>query len=162
MIINNILVAVDGEVNAIGVVKYAICIAKRFEAQLTFVYLINKKSIDFLLKHRIFVESEAKQYEKEIYAFGESFLERARKLAEAKGIKTEKTKDCILNGIVHQEVINKAIEIEADLIIIGSQGTKPLSSEEFYDEENLIIWKATCPILSVKNYSLAEKNYREL
>ncbi|MCL5674762.1 MAG: universal stress protein [Candidatus Omnitrophica bacterium] len=159
MIINNILVAIDGEVNAMVAVKYAICLAKNFQAQLSIVYVINKKSIDFLLKHRIFIESEAKQYEKEIYAFGETFLERSRKLAEAKDVRI---KDYILTGIVHEEVINKALEIEADLIIIGRPGAKTMNPEEFYDEENMIIWKSPCPILSVKNYSFVEKNYKEL
>lgn len=159
MIINNILVAIDGEVNAMVAVKYAICLAKNFEAWLNVVYVINKKSIDFLLKHRIFVEEEAKQYEEEIYTFGEAFLQRVKKFGEAKKVEIN---SYILKGIVHEEVINKAIEISADLIVIGGPGSKPLISEEFYDEGTMIIWKAPCPVLSVKNISLAENCYKEL
>lgn len=159
MTIKNILVAVDGEANAINTIRYAICFAKDFEAQLSIVYVLNKKSIDFLLKHRIFIESEAKQYEEEIYNFGKFFLERAKKIAETKGVKI---KDYILKGIVYEEVINKAIEISADLIIIGGPTSKPLNSEELYDTGTMIIWKSPCPVLSVKNVPLVEKYYREL
>ncbi len=159
MTIKNILVAVDGEINAMGTVKYAICLSKNFGAQLNIIYVINKKSIDFLLKHKIFVELEAKQYEEDLYTFGKSFLERVKKIAEIKGVKIN---SYLSKGIVHEEIINKAIEISADLIVIGGPGAKHLSSEEFYDEGTIIIWKSPCTVISVKNYPFVEKCYNEI
>lgn len=159
MLIENIVVSVNGEAHAVETIKYAICLAKHFNSQLHVVYVVNKKPIGFLLKHRIFVESEAKQYEEELTSFGTAFLERMKHLAETKDIKIVKY---LLNGFVHEELINKVTEISADLLVIGGPGEKSLRSEGFYDEGTMIIWKSPCPVVVVKNPRMAEKCYREL
>jgi len=156
--IKNILVSVSGSLDSLLAAKYAICLAKITQAKLFVVYVINSKILGELLKSRIFVEAEARVYERDLEQQGKMFLERIKKMAEAKAVYCE---TFLPNGAISEQVIFKANELAADILVIGEMKELISRSAAFYDEGERIFRKSPCPVLMVKNHALVEVLYKE-
>jgi Universal stress protein UspA and related nucleotide-binding proteins len=159
MAIKNIMVCVAAEGISLSTVKYAIFLAKTFQARLSAMYVVNERLLHELLKSRILVDIEARSYEKDLEEQGRSFLERIKSMSEKKGV------DCdvaILKGIVHEEIINQANALNPDILVMGELKEVISLKETFYDEGERIFREAPCPVVVVKNASLVEKLYNEL
>ena len=61
-LISRILVYIDDSDTAIAAVQTAVLLAKKFDAELFGLYVINTKALSDLVKARIFVESEREEY----------------------------------------------------------------------------------------------------
>jgi len=158
-LIRNILVSVSGTPASLITAKYAICVAKLLGAKLTCVYVVNQKVLQELLKSRIFVEIEARVYERDLEDQGNNFLERIKKLAESKSVGYQ---GLLLKGAVHTEVVNKARELPADLLVMGELKELLSRKEIFYDDGERIFREAPCPVLVVKDPSAVEELYKEI
>jgi nucleotide-binding universal stress UspA family protein len=157
--INNILVSVSGSPESLVAAKYAICLAKLLKAKLYAVYVINSKMLGDLLRSRIFVEAEARSYERDLNEQGMHFLERIRKMAESKAVDCE---SFLLNGEVSDEVINKINEKNVDLLVMWEMKEITSRSEIFHDEGERIFRKAPCPVVMVRNPALVDNLYKEM
>ena len=157
--IKNIMVSISGSAESLSAAKYAICLAKLFQAKLLVVYVINVKALGELLKSRIFVEAEARSYERDLNEQGRMFLERIRKMAESKGVVCD---TLLLSGAISDEVIGKANQQQIDLLVVGE--VKELSSraDVFYDEGERIIRKSPCPVVMAKNPAMIDALYKEI
>ena len=82
MAINSIMVCVVAEGISLITVKYAICLAKIFQAKLSAMYVVNERLLRELLKSRVLVDIEARGYEKDLEEQGRRFLERIRSMSE--------------------------------------------------------------------------------
>lgn len=156
---NRIVVAVAGTVVSLVSAKYAIYIAKLLNVKLTAVYVVDEKTLNELLKSRIFVEVEAMQYEKDLNDQGELFLERLKKLAEVKGVECEVM---LLKGVVHEELLKKVKELEADLLVMGQPKERLSRVDTYYDEGEKILKGSPCPVIVVKDPDRVEKLFKEL
>ena len=114
--IKNVLVSVSGSPNSLTAAKYAICLAKVMQTKLFVVYVMDSKVLGELLKSRIFVEAEARAYERDLEQQGKVFLERIKKMADSKAVACE---NFLLKGSVSEEVINKINEVGADMLVMG-------------------------------------------
>jgi len=159
MAIKSIVVSVAGASVSLTTAKYAIYLAKVLQAKLTAIYVVNESLLRELLTSRIFVETEVRVYERDLQQQGEVFLERIKKLAEAKGVVCE---TLLLSGSVHDEVVNKTRELGADILVMGELKEVLSRKETFYDEGERIFREAPCPVLVVKNPQAVEKLYKEL
>lgn len=74
MAIKNIMVCVATEGMSLITVKYAICLAKIFQARLSAMYVVNERLLHELLKSKILVDIEARSYEKDLEDQGSHFL----------------------------------------------------------------------------------------
>ncbi len=139
--------------------KYAVYLAKQMKAKLTGIYVVDEKVLNELLHSRVFVESEAQEYARDVQSYGERFIARMQKMSETKGVEFE---GLLLKGEVHTEIIKKAAELGADLLVMNA--VKELSSrkEIFYDEGELLFRKATCTIVMVRDSETVKKLYEEL
>lgn len=159
----NIVVPLDGGPQAIIVAKYAIYLAKLLQAKMMAIYVINEKAIQDLLKTRIFVEIEAREYEMDLEQQGRFFMQRVKALAEDKKVEFE---SFILKGEIPTEVANKAKEVRADLLVMGDLKEVLSWKEAFSSEGERIFRESPCPVLIVKNPILSrpeiERLYREL
>ena len=81
MPIKNIAVSLAGSVASLITAKYAICLAKELQAKLFLLYVVDEKSLRDLLKTKVFVEIEAREYEEELLLQGKGLIERIRKMA---------------------------------------------------------------------------------
>lgn len=159
MALTNIVLSISGGEPSLVTSKYAISLAKLLSAKLTALYVIDKNSLQELLKSKIFVEIEAVEFEKELETQGINFITRIKKLAETKGVQAE---GLILNGIVHSEIVNKAKEMNADLLVIGELKEVLSRTEIFFNEGERILREAPCPVIVVKNQEMVEKLFKDL
>ncbi|MFA4991300.1 MAG: universal stress protein [Candidatus Omnitrophota bacterium] len=156
--IKNIIVAVADGPKSLLTAKYAIYLARLLQAKLTAVYVIDEKSLQELLRSRVFVEIEAREYEIDLEQQGRFFIERVKALAENKKIEFE---GLVLKGGVHDEVINKAREIAADLLVMGDLKEVLSWQEVASNDAERILRESPCPVVVVKNPQEAERLYRE-
>jgi len=159
MAIKNIMVCVAAEGISLITVKYAICLAKIFQARLSAMYVVNERLLHELLKSRVLVDVEAHGYEKDLEEQGHRFLARIRSMSEKVGVACDAV---ILKGIVHEEIIKQANALNPDMLVMGELKEVLSLKETFYDEGERIFREAPCPVVVVKNASLVEKLYNEL
>ena len=158
--IKNILVALSVDMNSsLMTAKYSIYIAKILQAKLIAVYVVDKPTLDKLVKHRIFLDVEAMEYQQEIEKEAKIFLDRFKQMAESKEVSFE---GMGLKGVVHTEVINKIKETNADLLIMGELKEFLSLRDTFYNEGALIFYEAPCPVLVVKNRKYVELLYQSI
>jgi len=157
--INNIVVSIANAATSLVTAKYAIYLAKLLGAKLTVVFVVNKGVMQELLRTRVFVEVEAIEYEHDLEEQGKQFLERVKKLAEAKGVEFEGS---LLKGVVHDEVVNKVKELSAELLVMGEVKEMLSIKDSFYDEGKRIFYEAPCPVIIVKNPQEVERLYKEI
>lgn len=151
-----IVLSVDATEAALDAARYAIALAKAYGGQLHAVYVVNEKLLEELLSAKVFVEEEEMDLERDIEEDGRRYLAEVERLAREKGleIKTE-----LLKGVVHREVVDKATQLNASLIIIG-EIEEPMSRREVYfDEGEMILRLAKCPVLTVKGEEIVRSLY---
>ena len=157
--IKNIVVSINEEPSSIITVKYSIYIAKKMNAKLIGIYVVNEEVIRELLKTNIFIPDEARKYEEEIGKQEEAFLKRVKKMAESKGVDFE---SYVLKGVVHTEVIKKCKEVNGELLIIGELKKYISIKDIFYDEGEKIIREAKCPVVVVRNENIVNELYNSI
>jgi hypothetical protein len=65
----------------------------------------------------------------------------------------------LAKGVVHREIVDKATQLGVSLIIIG-EIEEPMSRRDaFFDEGEMILRLAKCPVLTVKNDDLVRSLY---
>jgi nucleotide-binding universal stress UspA family protein len=158
MALKTIAVAVTGSGGSLSSAKYAIALAKLISAKLFVIYVVDEKVLHELLKSRIFVEVEARVYERDLEQQGTVFLERLKKMADNKGVACD---TLLLKGAVSDEVINKVKELQVDLLVMGDVKEMISRADTFYDEGERIFHRASCQVLIVKDREAAEAFYKE-
>ena len=159
MAIGSIMVCVATEGISLITAKYAISLAKIFQAKLSAAYVVNERLLHELLKSSVLVDVEARSYEKDLEDQGRNFLERIKSMSDKKGVACN---TAILRGIVHEEIIKQANALNPDMLVMGELKEVLSLRETFYDEGERIFREAPCPVVVVKNSSLVEKLYNEL
>lgn len=108
------------------------------------------------MKAKVLIDEEEATLEHDLEEDGKRYLRMVEKLATEKNVKITTE---VLKGIVHRKVIDKATEIGANLIIIGELGEVLSRRDGFYQEGEMIIRMARCPVLTVRGEDLVRKIY---
>jgi len=116
-VIKNILVAISGSDASINGAKYAIMLAKTFKWDLSVVYVIDTSTLKELLISKIFIEEESSEFEKNLEANGNRYLDYIEELAKGKGVKVKKI---LKRGGVATMLLEASEEVNADLIVLGA------------------------------------------
>jgi len=145
--LQTIVVSIAGSPASLITAKYAIAIAKLLSVKLIALFVVDKKVLQDLLKSRIFVDIEARVYERDLEQQGTGMLERIGKMAQEKGVAFE---GILLKGTVSDEVLNKVEELHADLLVMGELKEMTSRAEVFYDEGERILRRCPCPVVMVK------------
>lgn len=141
---NNILIAIDFSENSTYAFDYALTLARQFNAELTVMHVINEP-IDlrgFYVPHISF-----EQLEKEIEAGATGMMEKfcQEKMGDFRNYKTS-----IVNGIPYEEIIRKAKDIDASLIVLGTHGRTGLDHIIFGSTAERVVRSSPCPVLSIR------------
>ena len=147
-LIRKIMVFIDGTEQSVTATQYAICLASFSGAQLIAHYVINTKATEDLLKARIFLQDEQEDYEHDMEADAERYLNYAQELAQKKGVSVIKKRS---KGNAHREIINAVKEEDVDLLVIGELSRIRSRRDEFYDESERAMRSAPCAVLIVKD-----------
>ena len=139
-----ILTAIDFSENSDYAFEYALTLAKQFQAELTIMHVINEP-VDlrgFYVPHISF-----EQLEKEIEDGAEKMMAKfcQTKMGDFTGYSTQ-----VVAGIPYEEVLRKAEEIGASLIVLGTHGRTGIDHLIFGSTAERVVRSATCPVLTIR------------
>jgi len=139
-----ILIAIDFSENSEYAFDYALTLAKQFNGELTIMHVINEP-VDlrgFYVPHISF-----EQLEKEIEDGAVKMMEKfcIAKLGDFTNYKT-----IIVSGIPYEEIIRKAEEMGASLLVVGTHGRKGLDHLIFGSTAERVVRSASCPVLTIR------------
>lgn len=139
-----ILTAIDFSENSEFAFEYAVTMAKQFNAELIVMHVINEP-VDlrgFYVPHISFEQLEKEIEEgaaKMMETFCNSRLESFRNYTTA-----------IVSGIPYDEIIRKADEVGASLIVLGTHGRTGLDHILFGSTAERVVRSANCPVMTIR------------
>jgi nucleotide-binding universal stress UspA family protein len=154
--LERIMLYVDASEAALDAARYAVVLAKAYGCELHAVYVVDEKTLEELLSAKVFVEEEEVDLERDLEEDGRRYLSAVERLAGEKGISLTTE---LLKGVVHREVVDKATHLDASLIIIGEIEEAMSRRDAFFDEGEMIMRMAKCPVLTVKGDRLVRSLY---
>ena len=139
-----ILIAVDFSENSAYAFDYALTLAQQFGSHLSIMHVINEP-VDlrgFYVPHISF-----EQLEKEIEAGATTMMEKFchERLGNFSAYETS-----IVSGIPYEEILRKAKEIDASLIVLGTHGRTGLDHIIFGSTAERVVRAAACPVLTTR------------
>jgi nucleotide-binding universal stress UspA family protein len=139
-----ILTAIDFSESSDFAFEYALTLATQFQAELTIMHVINEP-VDlrgFYVPHISF-----EQLEKEIEEGAEKMMEKfcLTKMGDYTNYKT-----AIVTGIPFEEIIRKAEESGASLIVLGTHGRTGIDHLIFGSTAERVVRSAACPVLTIR------------
>jgi nucleotide-binding universal stress UspA family protein len=139
-----ILIALDFSENSTFAFDYALTLAKQFNSELTLLHVINEP-VDlrgFYVPHISF-----EQLEKEIESGAASMMETfcQEKMKDFTSYQTS-----IVSGLPYDEIIRKAQETGASLIVLGTHGRTGLDHLIFGSTAERVVRGSTCPVLTIR------------
>jgi nucleotide-binding universal stress UspA family protein len=157
--IKKIMVYIDGTEQSVTAAQYAICLASFTGAELIAHYVINTRAVEDLLKARIFLQDEQVEYEHDMEADAERYLNYIDELAIKKGISIIKKRS---RGNVHKEIADSIEADEVDLLVIGELSRIRSRRDEFFDETERAMRSVSCSVLIVKDEDRVWEMYESL
>ena len=157
--INRIMVYIDGTEQSVTAAQYAICLASFSGAELIVHYVVNTRAMEDLLKARIFLRDEEVEYERDMEADAERYLNYVGELAARKGVTIIKRRS---RGSVHKVIVDAINKDEVDLFVIGELSRIRSRRDEFYDEAERAMRAVTCSVLIVKDEDRVWEMYQSL
>ena len=139
-----ILIAVDFSENSAYAFDYALTLAQQFGSHLSIMHVINEP-VDlrgFYVPHISF-----EQLEKEIEAGATTMMEKFchERLGNFSAYETS-----IVSGIPYEEILRKAKDIDASLIVLGTHGRTGIDHIIFGSTAERVVRAAVCPVLTIR------------
>ena len=157
--IKKIMVYVDGTEQSVTAAQYAICLAAFSGAELIAYYVVNTRAMEDLLRASIFLKDEQVEYERDMEADADRYLNHVNELAIQKGVSISKKRG---KGSVHKEIASAVKDEEVDLLIIGELSRIRSRRDEFYDEAERAMRNVPCSVLIVKDDDRVWEMYQSL
>jgi nucleotide-binding universal stress UspA family protein len=140
----SILTAIDFSESSDYAFEYALALARQFQSELTVMHVINEP-VDlrgFYVPHISF-----EQLEKEIEEGAEKMMEKF--CQEKMGDFTNYT-TALVTGIPYEEIIRKAEETHASLVVLGTHGRTGIDHLIFGSTAERVVRSAACPVLTIR------------
>jgi nucleotide-binding universal stress UspA family protein len=153
------MVYIDGTEQSVTAAQYAICLASFSGAELIAHYVINTRAVEDLLKARIFLQDEQVEYEHDMEADAERYLNYINELATKKGVSIIKKRS---RGNVHKEIADSIEDEDVDLLVIGELSRIRSRRDEFFDETERAMRSVSCSVLIVKDEDRVWEMYESL
>jgi len=157
--IKKIMVYIDGTEQSVTAAQYAICLASFSGAELIAHYVINTQAVQDLLRANIFLKEEQVEYEHDMEADADRYLNYINELALKKGISIGKRRS---RGNVHKEIINAVNVEEVDLLVMRELSRIGSRRDEFYDEAERAMRAVPCSVLIVRDDERVWEIYQAL
>ena len=146
MEIKKILFATDFSENSRWAFKYALSFARKYEAKLYILHVIQQPSYPLGMYAEISFDAMDK-FNRNISEVTEKEM---RELCQQNlnGVKNYET--MILSGTPFLEILRTAKEKEVDLIVVGTHGRTGLDHVLFGSTAEKVVRRASCPVVSVR------------
>lgn len=142
--IRTVLFATDFTENCETAFEYALGFARQFGARLIVMHVINEP-VDlrgFYVPHISF-----ESIEKEIAEGAETMMQ---KFCRTHMNEYADYETCLATGIPYEEILKKAAEVDASLIVMGTQGRTGLDHLLFGSTAESVFRRAGCPVMTVR------------
>ena len=139
-----ILTAIDFSESSDYAFEYALTLARQFQAELTVMHVINEP-VDlrgFYVPHISF-----EQLEKEIEEGAEKMMET---FCQTKMGDFTRYTTVVVAGIPYEEILRKAEESGASLIVLGTHGRNGIDHLIFGSTAERVVRSAACPVLTIR------------
>jgi nucleotide-binding universal stress UspA family protein len=139
-----ILFATDFSENSEYAFDYALAMARKYQSLLAIVHIINEP-VDlrgFYVPHISF-----ESLEEEIEEGARKMMEKFCRMHVSD---YENYQTFIVPGIPYDEIIKKAEELKADLIIMGTQGRSGLDHVLFGSTAEKVVRKSPVPVMTIR------------
>lgn len=143
-----VLVYLDGSEDSVMAAMAAIALAKRLDATLTAMYVVNTRALQDLVKARIFLDIEEQEYRRDIEGDALRYLNHVQEMGLQKGVEVTPVK---ASGTVHTEVRNYLQEHTIDLLVLGGISEIHSRRDELLSETDRMMRTAPCPVLVVRD-----------
>ena len=140
-----ILYATDFSESSEHAFQYALTLARQFNSRLIVLHVINEP-VDlrgFYVPHISF-----ENLEKEIELGAEKMMAR---FCSTHIVNFDNYETLIVSGIPYEEILKKAQEHQAGLIVMGTQGRTGLDHLLFGSNAERVVRKALCPVITVRH-----------
>lgn len=144
MIFKTVLFATDFSAGSDFAFQYALSMARKFDSKLIIVHIINEP-VDlrgFYVPHISF-----DKLEEEIEQGAEKLMD---KFCRTHMSDFNNYESFVLPGIPYDEIINKAVESEADLIVLGTHGRTGLDHVLFGSTAEKVVRKSPVPVMTIR------------
>ena len=139
--IKTILVSTDFSDYSKKALDNATALAKTFGAKIVLIHVVDALS---------YVVSESLQWEKVYDRLGESIRPMLEKqVNEIEHVGVSATSD-LIQGVPYEQIVKKAGEIKADLIVMGTHGRTGVRHLLLGSVAERVIHLAPCPVMTVK------------
>jgi nucleotide-binding universal stress UspA family protein len=139
-----ILFATDFSENSLYAFPYAFSLARKYEALLAIVHVINEP-VDlrgFYVPHISF-----ESLEEEIEEGARKMMDKFRRVHVQD---YDRCETFIVPGIPYDEIIKKAQELSADLIVMGTHGRSGLDHVLFGSTAEKLVRKSPIPVMTIR------------
>lgn len=147
----NVVVAVSGRQSSIHAAMYAIMMAKSYNLNLKFVYVVDVATIKYLSMNKLLITNEQNEIENKLREDGDHYLDYVEMLSISKGVKCQKE---LREGSVFREILDSAEEFDADLILLGGNekevNKKGVKNFAMTATENEVLANSLCPVMIVQ------------
>ena len=142
--IDKILFATDFSGPSELACKYAVTLAKQFDAKILVVHVINE--LEFPI-HGLFPDHYVESFKKEMAEASEKMMADycSRNIKDF-----ENYESVIVTGIPFKKIIQKAETEHASLIVVGTHGRTGLEHVVMGSTAEKIVQHACCPVLSIR------------
>jgi len=154
-----ILVYIDGSDTCITAAQYALFLAKSLRKALCALYVVDTKVLADLVKARIFIKTEAADYEYDLQEDGRRYLSYVESLARAKGLACETE---LVTGEVNVEVAKKAKAMGAEILVLNELERHRSRRDSHFDEKERILRRVECTVVIVKDEERVAELYEGL
>ena len=141
---NTILFATDFSESSEHAFDYALALARKFESRLGIIHVINEP-VDlrgFYVPHISF-----DKLEEEIVQWAWKLMEKFRRTKVRDYAAVEAY---VVPGIPYDEIIKKALETGADLIVVGTHGRTGLDHVLFGSTAEKVVRKSPVPVMTIR------------
>jgi nucleotide-binding universal stress UspA family protein len=146
--VERMMVYIDGTEESLTAVEFAVLLAKSSNAELIGCYVVNTRALGELVRTRIFLESEEKEYSRDLEADADRYLNHAQRIAASRDVVLKPVKR---QGSVHQEILKVVQDEEIDLLVLGELAHVRSRRDEFYNETERAMRSVRCSVLIVKD-----------
>jgi nucleotide-binding universal stress UspA family protein len=141
-VFQKILVPVDGSPNSYRGLQYAVEIAKKFDAEITLVHVVEQPSYAFAPSGGSVIPAETFV---EIEGFAEELLQKRREELVKQGVRTN---TLLKRGDPDAEILKASTGF--DLIVMGSQGLSRFKRLLLGSVSNSVVQNSKIPVLIVR------------
>lgn len=143
-IFSRLLIPVDGSKSSIKAARFALRLALRDNCDVFAVHVIDEENVEDLARY---ADRPVEEIRERMMLSAERYVEEVRELARRQGVRLVGE---IRVGIPHRTLLSLVVEVDADLIVMGTVGRKGPRRVLIGSVTERVIEQSPVPVLVVK------------